>query len=586
MHRVIRRWLRNAAYALALGAAAFAQAMSVPGEPSLTPKATAPAPALHLPSSEAVRVRLSPVADTELQRLRNANAHVEKRLNVGVVRSAAAAAALPKARDVPWHSVPGGMAAQVAVTSPDAGAMRLALDLAGVAPQVEIAVQGSADARVIGPVRVGEIRDRSVPWWTPLTDGETQAVELFAPEGTDASARALRVAGASHLFTTAASRFEKRTQEIGDAGACNVDIKCSSLQSSSAFLDVRNAVAQMVFTEGGLVGLCSGTMLNDTDGSTQIPWFFGANHCFENENLPYKTAAQMQAVADTLNTLWFFEAVSCGSLAVPPYVQLTRGATLIYNNPGADVLFLRLNDGAPEGAYFAGWDSSAVPVGASIITVHHPQGDLKKVSEGSVRNYSFPPVTGGATAPFSEVIYTSGTTEAGSSGAGLFTFDGSQYALRGGLWGGSALCSNPTGTDNFSRFDQVYAALAPYLSPANVPAADYSDLWWNPSESGWGLNIIQHPSHTIFAVWFSYETDGSPAWFVLPAGTWVSSNTYTGTLYETSGPPASGAAFDPSSVHVTSVGTGTLTFSDASNGTWSYTVRGVSFSKSITRQSF
>jgi len=447
-------------------------------------------------------------------------------------------------------------------------------------------VQGSGGPRLFGPVRVAEIRDRATPWWTPLTDGETQTVELFAPAGTDPAARALRVTGASHLFTTIGSRFEKRTQEIGDAGSCNVDIKCSSLQSSAAFLDARNAVAQMVFTEDGFVGLCSGTILNDTDGGTQIPWFFSANHCFENENLPYKTAAQMQVVADTLNTLWFFEAVSCGSQAVPPYVQLTRGATLIYNKPGADVLFLRLNDAAPEGSYFAGWDAAAVPLGIPIVTVHHPSGDLKKVSQGSVRNYSFPPVTGGANTPFSEVLYDSGTTEAGSSGAGLFTFDGSQYVLRGGLWGGSALCSNPNGTDNFSRFDQVFPALAPYLSPANAPAADYSDLWWNPSESGWGLNVVQHPTHTIFAVWYSYETDGSPAWFVLPAGSWTSSSTYTGTLYETSGPPASSASFDPSSVRVTAVGTGTLTFSDASNGTWTYSVRGVSGTKSITRQSF
>ena len=115
--------------------------------------------------------------------------------------------------------------------------------------------------------------------------------------------------------------------------------------------------------------------------------------------------------------------------------QLTAGATYIYNNPGADVLLLRLNDPAPAGAFFAGWDPNAIPVGASVITIHHPEGDLKKVSEGSVLRYSSPPVLGGATAPFSEVRWGSGTTEGGSSGAGLFTFDGSQYLLRGGLWG-------------------------------------------------------------------------------------------------------------------------------------------------------
>jgi hypothetical protein len=267
-------------------------------------------------------------------------------------------------------------------------------------------------------------------------------------------------------------------------------------------------------------------------------------------------------------------------------VQLSGGATFIYNNPGADVLFLRLNDAAPSGSFFAAWDSNAISVGAAMITIHHPSGDLKKVSQGSVRDFSSPPVLGGATAPFSEVLYSSGTTEAGSSGAGIFTFNGSQYVLRGGLWGGSALCSNPTGTDNFSRFDQVYSALSAYLTPANAPAFDYTDMWWNPQESGWGLNVIQHASHIIFAVWFTYDSDGNRTWFVLPSGSWSSPNTYSGTLYQTSGPPANSASFNASSVHVTPVGSGTFTFSDANNGTWSYSVNGVSGTKTITRQPF
>jgi len=25
-----------------------------------------------------------------------------------------------------------------------------------------------------------------------------------------------------------------------------------------------------------------------------------------------------------------------------------------------------------------------------------------------------------------------------------------------------------------------------------VPATDYTDMWWNPAESGWGLSFVQH----------------------------------------------------------------------------------------------
>ena len=40
------------------------------------------------------------------------------------------------------------------------------------------------------------------------------------------------------------------------------------------------------------------------------------------------------------------------------------------------------------------------------------------------------------------------------------------------------------------------------------PQYDYTDLWWNPNESGWGLTITQHPSTNIFAAWYVYGSDG------------------------------------------------------------------------------
>ena len=57
----------------------------------------------------------------------------------------------------------------------------------------------------------------------------------------------------------------------------------------------------------------------------------------------------------------------------------------------------------------------------------------------------------------------------------------------------------------------------------------YGDLWWSPAESGWGLSITQQAS-TLFAVWYAYRSDGRPVWYVLPGGSWVSGDTYTGTL--------------------------------------------------------
>jgi lysyl endopeptidase len=580
------KWIRLAAAAvLAAAAPAMAQMPAINGEPALAPKALLVQPQLRLAPQGASKVQLSPIADSELATLRQANQRTQKRLTIGVVRPIDTVAPPPGARDFSWTAVPGGSAAQVAVTSPEAGALRLGIDLAGVPEDVEMVFFGSdTPERLLGPVRVGDIADRTAAWWSPLTDGATQTVEFFVPGTRDASALSLRITSASHVFTTIASRFEKRVTEIGDAGSCNVDIKCSALQSSQAFLNVRNSVAQMVFNDGNFIGLCTGQLLNDADSSTQTPWFYSANHCFDNESLPLKTAAQLQSVASSLNTLWFFEAVSCNSTAVPPYSQLIDGAAYIYNNPGADSLFLRLNGTPPAGAFFAGWDANPVPVGSAIIVIHHPSGDLKKVSQGSVVQYSSPQpsLPGGATTLFSEVKYSSGTTEQGSSGSGLFTFNGTQYVLRGALYGGGAFCTSPNDSDWYSQFDKVYSALAPYLGAA--APIDYSDLWWDPTESGWGLNIIQHASRNIFAVWYTYGNDSRPMWFTVPGGTWTTPTTFTGSVYSTSGPAANNPSFDHSLVVVNQVGTATITFSDASNGTWAYTINGVSGTKTITRQ--
>lgn len=123
------------------------------------------------------------------------------------------------------------------------------------------------------------------------------------------------------------------------------------------------------------------------------------------------------------------------------------------------------------------------------------------------------------------------------------------------------------------------------LEPA-VPAFDYTDLWWNPAESGWGLNLIQHASNVIFGVMYTYEPPNRATWFVLPGGTWTSTTTYGGALYRVTGPAFNGAAFDPAAVKVRQVGSATLTFADRDNGAFAFSVDGTAVTKTITRQPF
>jgi len=121
--------------------------------------------------------------------------------------------------------------------------------------------------------------------------------------------------------------------------------------------------------------------------------------------------------------------------------------------------------------------------------------------------------------------------------------------------------------------------IVPVGSPAN-----YQGLWWNPGESGWGINF-SHQGDTIFATWFTYDAAGDGWWLSMTANK-VADRTYAGALIETAGPPFSAVPFDRTKVTRAEVGNGTLAFSDESRGTFSYSVKGVQQTKSIVRQVF
>jgi hypothetical protein len=134
---------------------------------------------------------------------------------------------------------------------------------------------------------------------------------------------------------------------------------------------------------------------------------------------------------------------------------------------------------------------------------------------------------------------------------------------------------------------QIFSSPVPFcdagLSTGALPV--YQDLWWNPAESGWGVNIA-HQGNILFVTWFTYDTDGRPTWFVGSDIAKTGNATYAGTLYKTFGPPMTASPWDPTKVTRMPVGSVTLTFRDEDNGTFAYTANGASGSKAITRQLF
>lgn len=140
----------------------------------------------------------------------------------------------------------------------------------------------------------------------------------------------------------------------------------------------------------------------------------------------------------------------------------------------------------------------------------------------------------------------------------------------------------PAFTELTGQFDVVPVDFGDPVA-GRAPSANYSDLWWNPAQPGWGLSIAQGPTDELFAVWFVYDDAGRPTWYSLQPGFWVGPNSYSGSLFKTSGPVTPGS-LAPSPMAVEKVGTAQLTFSDALHGQLDWTIGGVHQSTSIERQ--
>lgn len=122
--------------------------------------------------------------------------------------------------------------------------------------------------------------------------------------------------------------------------------------------------------------------------------------------------------------------------------------------------------------------------------------------------------------------------------------------------------------------------------PPPRPITDYSGMWWNPAESGWGLMLHQAPTDVMFGALFVYGSNGAAEWFTLQSGRWASSTRWIATVYRTTGPFFGAPVFDPRLVPLQDVGTATLDFrqvpGDEGHARLTYGVDGRTVSKVIT----
>jgi len=266
-------------------------------------------------------------------------------------------------------------------------------------------------------------------FWTGSLPGETAFIEV-----TGAADPAVEIVEIVHLDLP----LSNASGQIGAASAgllpCQQDVMCfapPAVQPSA-----RDAVGQMNFVVGGESFVCTGTILNDLDGDTLVPYFLTAHHCIGS-----------QAEADTLEVVFGWQRAACGG-ALPSFSSLPRsvGATLLASTStdvfGNDMSFLRLHGNLPAGATLAGWTTGGLP--ATFVGIHHPGGSFKRVTFAHESTFSIGSAFCVFAFPSTAYHYVqedTGITEGGSSGSGIFNASGQ---LMGQLFG---VCCESLGTD-------------------------------------------------------------------------------------------------------------------------------------------
>jgi lysyl endopeptidase len=386
-----------------------------------------------------------------------------------------------------------------------------------------------------------------------LCFGDELILRLLEPKGTQASEILM-----DRVMYDYRSTGNPMIQKINESEACEINVNCSPV--GDAWQDEKRGVARILITDASGQGWCSGSLVNNTAQDCK-PLFLTALHC----------GVSTSAANSNLWKFYFkYESPSCTNPSTPGTLDdffitgCVRKANSNDNggDTGSDFLLLQLGSAANEAAtitslktpdfnaYWNGWDANN-SVAAGGVGIHHPAGDIKKISTFSATPSS--QSYGGAVAnthwqfSWSANSNGHGVTEGGSSGSPIFKSNGRIF---GTLTGGSSFCNQLTAPDLYGKVSYHWTSnstninyqLKTFLDPGNTGAL-VLDGSSNPCSAPTipvanfsGTPTTVAPAGTVS---FSDLTSGLPTswtWTIAP-GTAGTAWSYTGGTSATSQNP-------------------------------------------------
>ena len=277
---------------------------------------------------------------------------------------------------------------------------------------------------------------------TGLVYGDNVILEYYQPkEATSDAIISLKYIVHGYRYINIGER------SLGSSGSCQVNVNCEEGQD---WQKEKKAVAMILV---GNHRLCTGSLINTTSLSKE-PLFLTANHCIDGYG-----DATGSADLDDFSFYWNYEAPGCANVSVEPTYYSTDGATILANNSFSDFALLRLAEDPQELSnytpYYLGWDKSGQS-GLPGVSIHHPSGDVKKISTVLAQPEStyWPRLPADADSHW-KVFWKAtqnghGTTEGDSSGCPLFN---AAHKVIGQLHGGSSSCFFTNWGDWYGKFD-------------------------------------------------------------------------------------------------------------------------------------
>lgn len=351
-----------------------------------------------------------------------------------------------------WDSADGIRIWRVAIRSKGAYSLNIIFDRAILPTEASIFIYSPDHQILRGAFNANNEQSSGMLPIFPLP-GDEIIVEYNEP-ATVSTPGELHISKVNHDYKNVIG-----SRPLGESGTCNMDVYCSDARLVNK---EKQAVVQLVISG---TDLCTGTLVNNTNRD-KTPYLITAGHCI-------LSAKDAQQTVLTFN----YESPFCGKDgSTNGYVDQTMtGAILRARSDSLDFALVELEMLPPPEyrPYYAGWDHSKT-VPASARSIHHPKGDVKKVSI----DYD-PPGTGSysSSGHLSNSFWwikkwDIGTTEAGSSGGPLFN-DANQVI--GSLTGGTATCDHST--------DDYFAMMAYQWSNSSL-ATGQLKKWLDPSNTG------------------------------------------------------------------------------------------------------